>query len=64
MKSADAEYVDYAVSVAQKTFESGVWSRCDVRERANVLNKIAAKLRENIPRLAKMEVAQTGRAIR
>jgi acyl-CoA reductase-like NAD-dependent aldehyde dehydrogenase len=64
VKSADAAYVDYAVNIAHKTFESGVWSRSDVRARAVVLNNIAIKLRENIPRLAKMEVAQTGRAIR
>lgn len=62
--SADVAYVDYAVNVAHQTFQSGVWSRSDVRARAVVLNKIAIKLRENIPRLSKMEVAQTGRAIR
>jgi acyl-CoA reductase-like NAD-dependent aldehyde dehydrogenase len=64
VKSADPEYVDYAVNIAQSTFESGVWSRADVRFRANVLNKIATRLRENIPRLARLEVAQTGRALR
>ena len=53
-----------AVNIAQDTFESGVWSRADVRQRAEVLNKIAANLRLNISRLAKMEVHQTGRAIR
>ena len=52
------------MNVANDTYNSGVWSRSDVRQRATVLNKIAVKLRENIPRLAKLEVAQTGRAIR
>lgn len=60
----DEEYVNYAVDVAQQTFESGVWSRSDVRLRATVLNTIAANLRKNIPKLAQLEVAQTGRAIR
>lgn len=52
------------VHIAHSTFESGIWSRDDVRHRAEVLNKIAANLRLNIPRLAQMEVHQTGRAIR
>jgi acyl-CoA reductase-like NAD-dependent aldehyde dehydrogenase len=62
--SANADYTDRVVLQAQKNFESGVWSRSDVRLRANVLNNIAKNLRLNIPRLAEMEVAQTGRAIR
>jgi acyl-CoA reductase-like NAD-dependent aldehyde dehydrogenase len=64
VKSADADYVAHAVDIAHQTFESGVWSRSDVRLRADVLNKIAASLRTNIPRLAQLEVAQTGRAIK
>ena len=36
----------------------------DVRERAKVLFNIAGNLRTNIPRLAEMEVEQTGRAVR
>jgi aminomuconate-semialdehyde/2-hydroxymuconate-6-semialdehyde dehydrogenase len=64
VKSANADYVAHAVEIAQQTFESGVWSRSDVRFRAEVLNKIAANLRTNIPRLAQLEVAQTGRAIK
>jgi acyl-CoA reductase-like NAD-dependent aldehyde dehydrogenase len=62
--SADSVLVDQACDVAQRTYESGVWSRMDVRERARIMNNIAAKLRENIPRMADMEVAQTGRAVR
>lgn len=62
--SVDASYANKVVSIAQSNFESGVWSRCDVRVRANILNTIAKNLRENIPRLASLEVAQTGRAIR
>jgi acyl-CoA reductase-like NAD-dependent aldehyde dehydrogenase len=62
--SADTAAVDAAVTAAQRSFDSGIWSRIDVRERAKVLNAIAALLRENIPELADMEVAQTGRAKR
>jgi aminomuconate-semialdehyde/2-hydroxymuconate-6-semialdehyde dehydrogenase len=62
--STDPEYVNDTVEIAQKTFDSGVWSRSDVRFRATVLNNIATNLRANIPRLAQLEVAQTGRAIK
>lgn len=56
--------VNSAIEVAHNTYESGVWSRADVRDRAKILNKIAENLRNDIPRLADMEVAQTGRAVR
>jgi len=62
--SADEKIVNIACNTAQETFEDGVWSRIDVRERAKVMNNIAVLLRENIPHLAEMEVAQTGRAVR
>lgn len=62
--AADKDAVNNAIDIAHATFESGVWSRADVRDRAKVLNKIAENLRANIPRLADMEVAQTGRAVR
>eukprot|EP01038_Epipyxis_sp_PR26KG_P012265 gene12265-16445_t len=60
----DKDTVNIAIQDANTTFESGVWSRSDVRIRGKILNDIAANLRENIPRLAEMEVAQTGRAVR
>jgi phenylacetaldehyde dehydrogenase len=56
--------VNQACLVAQEVYQSGKWSRSDVRERARVLNKIAVDLRANINDLAEMEVAQTGRAVR
>ena len=62
--SADAKLVDGACEAAHNAFESGVWSRSDVRHRAKVLQKIADDLRNEIPRLAELEVAQTGRAVR
>ena len=62
--SANEADVNNAINIAQNVYEEGIWSRCDVRERAKVLNKIAELLRLNIPRLAELEVAQTGRAIR
>ena len=62
--SADAKVVDDACEIAHAVYESGIWSRSDVRHRAKVLQKIADDLRNEIPRLAEMEVAQTGRAVR
>lgn len=62
--SADAAITCEVIENAQLTFESGIWSNCDVRERAKVMNNIAALLRKNIPRLAELEVYQTGRSIR
>lgn len=60
----DQATVDYAIDIAQKSYESGVWSRADVRNRAKILTTIAENLRKDIPRLAEMEVEQTGRAVR
>jgi acyl-CoA reductase-like NAD-dependent aldehyde dehydrogenase len=62
--AGDSALMADAVDVADKTFKSGVWSRSDVRYRANVLNGIASSLRAAIPELLEMEVAQTGRATR
>jgi acyl-CoA reductase-like NAD-dependent aldehyde dehydrogenase len=62
--SATSSDVNNAANIAQKVFESGIWSKADVRERAKILNNIAANLRMEIPRLAELEVAQTGRSIR
>jgi len=62
--AGDDALMKQAVDVADETFKSGIWSRSDVRYRANVLNGIAASLRAAIPELLEMEVAQTGRAKR
>lgn len=64
VESADANIVNKTIEESHAVYESGVWSRSDVRHRAKVLQNIADNLRENIPRLADLEVAQTGRAVR
>lgn len=51
--SAESEVVDKAVKSCHKSFQSGVWSRADVRVRAKVLQLIADNLRKEIPKLAK-----------
>ena len=62
--SADQKSLNEAVEVGDKVFRSGVWSRSDVRYRANVLSAISVELKAAIPELLELEVAQTGRAVR
>lgn len=56
--------VDYAANIAHDTFLKGTWSKSDVRYRSRVLYNIAENLRIAIPKLADLEVAQTGRPIK
>lgn len=58
------EDTNRAIEVAQKAFESGVWSKADVRHRAKVLMDIANALRAGLPRFHDLESLQTGRPIR
>lgn len=62
--STDAKTLNAAVENADEVYRSGVWSRSDVRHRANVLSAISVQLKEAIPELLELEVAQTGRAVR
>ncbi|KAM3424717.1 hypothetical protein BST61_g6704 [Cercospora zeina] len=62
--SASVSDVDYAVDRAYETFKSGVWSRRDRHQRADVLEKAAELLAANLADLIALEVLQTGRAIR
>ncbi|KAH7176882.1 aldehyde dehydrogenase domain-containing protein [Dactylonectria macrodidyma] len=52
------------VEMADKVFRSGVWSKKPRHERADVLDKVAELLTNNLPDLIALEVRQTGRAIR
>ena len=61
--SASTDDVKSAIDNAQQAFESGIWSRSPALLRSRVLSKLARKLEESIPDLAKMETMQTGRAI-
>jgi len=62
--STDGGTLNEAITIADDVFHSGIWSRSDVRFRANVLSSISNSLREAIPELVDIEVAQTGRAVR
>ncbi len=63
VSSSSNEDVAHAINVAQDTFQSGVWSRMDVRDRSKILFKIAADLRANLPHFGNVFVVATMRAI-
>lgn len=52
------------MQLAHETFKSGVWSKSSRHARADVLEKAAGLLVENLPALIPLEVEQTGRAVR
>ncbi|KAK6362594.1 hypothetical protein TWF730_000051 [Orbilia blumenaviensis] len=62
--SASPDDVSDTIRLAQKAFESGVWSRKSRHERADVLENAAELLTKNLPVLIPLEVRQTGRTIR
>lgn len=62
--SASNQDVESTVQLAHKAFKSGVWSRLPRHLRADVLEKAATLLAENLPDLISLEVQQTGRAVR
>ncbi|OJA19329.1 hypothetical protein AZE42_00456 [Rhizopogon vesiculosus] len=62
--AASSEEVDSAVSRAQATFESGIWSKASAIHRSSVLSRLADSLHRCIPDIALIETLQTGRPIR
>jgi acyl-CoA reductase-like NAD-dependent aldehyde dehydrogenase len=50
--------------VAHECYKSGIWSKAGRQTRADVLDRIAHLLIENLESLILLEVRQTGRAIR
>eukprot|EP01138_Halocafeteria_seosinensis_P006309 gb/GECG01006450.1/.p1 GENE.gb/GECG01006450.1/~~gb/GECG01006450.1/.p1 ORF type:complete len:161 (+),score=21.64 gb/GECG01006450.1/:1-483(+) len=60
----DKADVDYAVQSAEDAFARGDWSRADVRDRAEVMEKAAEALQKRVPEFAELESLQTGRPIR
>ncbi|KAK4701319.1 hypothetical protein P7C70_g4916, partial [Phenoliferia sp. Uapishka_3] len=53
-----------AHSVAQETFDSGIWSRMAPADRASVMSSIARLLATRVAELAVLESLQTGRPLR
>jgi acyl-CoA reductase-like NAD-dependent aldehyde dehydrogenase len=56
-----AEDIDRAVRVGREAFDSGVWSRRPVDERARVLNRLADGIERRIEELYRLETLNNGR---
>lgn len=61
--SCDKEDVDKAVSIAKKTFESGVWSKMHPTERKKVLLKYADIIEKHTLELAVLESLDSGKPV-
>ncbi|GIM47913.1 aldehyde dehydrogenase [Collibacillus ludicampi] len=61
--NAGEEDVNKAIEVAQNTFESGVWSRMPVEERAKILCKMSDLVMERVDELALIETLDVGKPI-
>lgn len=62
--SASEQDVDDAIAAAQAAFTAGTWSRASRDTRAGVLDRAAELLAQRLPELTRLEVRQTGRAVR
>ena len=60
LAECDAETVDQAVAAARSSFASGEWSRAPVLRRQEVLQRIAAAVRENAEEHAALDSLSTG----
>jgi aldehyde dehydrogenase (NAD+) len=61
---AGAADVDAAVSAARRAFDSGPWPRMPREQRAALLKAVADRITEQAPRLAALEVQDSGSTIR
>ncbi|TRY25508.1 aldehyde dehydrogenase [Brevibacillus sp. LEMMJ03] len=62
--NAGEEDVNKAIEVAQRTFESGVWSGMPVEERAKILCKMSDLVMERVDELAWVETLDVGKPIK
>lgn len=61
--AATAEDIDLAVRAARRAFDQGPWPRLSGAERGAMLRAIAARIREQLPRLAELEVRDNGKPL-
>ena len=61
--SCGAEDVDLAVSVARRTFESGVWSKMHPSERSRILMALADSIEAHMQELAVLESLNSGKPV-
>ncbi|MCH7953532.1 MAG: aldehyde dehydrogenase family protein, partial [Chloroflexi bacterium] len=60
---SSAEDADRAVQAAHRTFQAGEWRRAPVRERRDVLRRIADLVRRDLETLATLESQNAGKPI-
>ena len=58
-----ADDIDKAAQAAHEAFETGPWPRMSIKERADILHKVAALIMENKERLALAETMDNGKPI-
>ena len=63
VSEADSSDVDRAVRAARAAFDSGDWPNKTPNDRAQILFKLAAKVREQLAMLAEVEALNTGKPI-
>lgn len=64
LAKADSTDVDRAVGAAKAAFDGGVWSNMDSDDRAALMLKAAALMRERFSELARWEAIDTGKPIK
>src|SRR5246500_4347720 len=60
---AGPDDVNRAVAAAKTAFEEGPWATTTAQERGRVLFRMAEKVRQNLPALAKLKARNTGKPI-
>jgi len=60
---ANAGDVNRAVAAAKAAFEEGPWSTTTAQERGRLLQRLADKIRQNLPMLAELEARNCGKPI-
>lgn len=61
---ANEHDAEYAIKVAQRTFESGIWSEMPVAERSKILCKMSDLVLERVDELALVETLDVGKPIK
>src|SRR4051794_15013235 len=62
--SASEQDVERAIQVAKRTYDSGIWSKMPVEERAKILCRMADLVMERVEELALIETLDVGKPIR
>src|SRR5258705_12263501 len=63
VSAAEQTDVDAAVKSAREAFDSGPWAKTTPQDRGRILFKLAEKIRQNAPSLARSESRNTGKPI-